>query len=423
MRLLPIEDVIRHPVDEAVQTPGPQPEHLAYVIFTSGSTGRPKGVMIEHRSICNRLRWMQDTFVLTDADRVFQKTPLTFDVSVWEVFWPILEGASIVLATPGRHRDSRYIKDTIRSRGVTFMHFVPSMLRLFLGEDGLAESCETLRGVVCSGEELTRSDVAKFNSVLTTPLHNLYGPTEAAVDVSHWPCDAPAACNSIPIGRSIANTRLFVLDKYGEPCPVGVPGELFIAGVQVARGYIGRPDLTEERFSNDELSGLGGRMYRTGDRARWLPDASIEFLGRNDFEIKLHGVRVDLAEIESALREVPAVDDAVVVARDAPGDQKRLIAYYTTLAEISEQELRSHLRQILQAAVIPSVFMELAVIPLNTAGKVDRAQLPEPREPVSAAGIAPVLNSRQRSLRSGRRRLDGQQSDATTTSSTWAASR
>jgi non-ribosomal peptide synthetase component F len=305
------------------------------------------------------------------------------------VSWPILEGASIVLATPGRHRDSRYIKDTIRSRGVTFMHFVPSMLRLFLGEDGLPESCGTLRGVVCSGEELTRSDVAKFNSVLTTPLHNLYGPTEAAVDVSHWPCDAPAACNTVPIGRSIANTRLFVLDKHGEPCPVGVPGELFIAGVQVARGYIGRPDLTEERFSNDELSGLGGRMYRTGDRARWLPDASIEFLGRNDFEIKLHGVRVDLAEIESALREVPAVDDAVVVARDAPGDQKRLIAYYTTLAEISEQELRSHLRQILQAAVIPSVFMELAVIPLNTAGKVDRAQLPEPREPVSAAGIAP----------------------------------
>ena len=388
-RLLPIEDAIRHPVDGAMQAPGPMPGHLAYVIFTSGSTGRPKGVMVEHRSICNRLRWMQDAFALVDADRVFQKTPLTFDVSVWEVFWPILEGASIVLAAPGRHRDSRYIKDTVRSRGVTFMHFVPSMLRLFLGEAGLAESCGTLRGVVCSGEELTRSDIAKFNGVLQVPLHNLYGPTEAAVDVSHWRCDAPACCNTVPIGRSIANTRLFVLDRYGEPCPIGVPGELFIAGVQVARGYIGRPDLTQERFSTDGLSGLGGRMYRTGDRARWLPDASLEFLGRNDFEIKLHGIRVDLAEIESAIREIPAVDDAVVVARVAPGDQKRLIAYYTTLAPVSESELRSHLRQILQTAVIPSVFVELDAIPLNAAGKVDRAQLPEPREPVPVAGVAP----------------------------------
>jgi amino acid adenylation domain-containing protein len=355
-------------------------DRLAYVLYTSGSTGRPKGVMIEHGSICNRLRWMQDAYGLTAADRVLQKTPLTFDVSMWEVFWPILFGATVVMAAPGRHRDPRHIVEAIRSNGITFCHFVPSMLRHFLSEDGV-EACTTLRGVVCSGEELTTADVRKFRSRLNAPLHNLYGPTEAAVDVSYWPCEREACCPSVPIGWPVANTRLYVLDPTGEPCPIAVPGELYIAGVQVGRGYVNRPDLTAERFVPDGISGFGGRMYRTGDRARVLPDGAIEFLGRNDLEVKLNGVRIDLREIEVAVREHVDVADAVVVLRDSAGGQKRLVAYYTHKQELAPADLRKWLRNLLPQTMVPSVCLPMEALPLGSAGKVARALLPEPPEP------------------------------------------
>ncbi|HEX6101030.1 MAG TPA: amino acid adenylation domain-containing protein [Thermoanaerobaculia bacterium] len=310
------------------------PHHLAYVIYTSGSTGRPKGVMNEHRGVVNRLLWMQDAYGLNEQDAVLQKTPYSFDVSVWEFFWPLFTGATLVMAQPGGHKDPAYLAETIRRHGITTLHFVPSMLGVFL-EHAEALRCPSLRRVVCSGEALPSALARRFAERLPhATLYNLYGPTEAAVDVTACTCPKTEIPNAIPIGRPIANTQIHILDRYGALVPAGVVGELHIAGVQVARGYLNRPELTAERFVPDPFSAeADARMYKTGDLARWLDDGNIEYLGRNDFQVKLRGFRIELGEIEARLAEHEGVREAVVVAReDTPGD-KRLVAYYTPSPE------------------------------------------------------------------------------------------
>jgi amino acid adenylation domain-containing protein len=303
--------------------------NLAYVIYTSGSTGMPKGAMNEHRAVVNRLLWMQEAYGLGAADRVLQKTPFSFDVSVWEFYWPLLTGAGLVMARPEGHKDPAYLVETIRKGSITTLHFVPSMLPLFLADRDVP-ACTSLLRVICSGEALPAAVVRRFHEVLPdVELHNLYGPTEAAVDVTAWACLPGYTGTSIPIGRPIANTRIYLLDEQRRPAPIGVAGELHIAGVQVGRGYLNRPELTAERFIADPFSNeADARMYRTGDLARWLPDGNVEYLGRNDFQVKLRGFRIELGEIEARLTAHPDIREAVVVAReDAAGDQ-RLVAYY-----------------------------------------------------------------------------------------------
>ncbi len=302
------------------------PEHAAYVIFTSGSTGRPKGVVNTHRGIVNRILWMQAQYGLRPSDRVLQKTPFSFDVSVWEFFWPLVVGARLVMAQPGGHQDPVYLVDTIAREGITTLHFVPSMLQIFVEQDGL-ERCGSLHRVMASGEALPAALASRFFARLPegVELHNLYGPTEAAVDVTHYAC-RPGE-DRIPIGRPVANTSIHLLDRDGLPAPVGVAGELHIGGVQVARGYLRRPDLTAERFVPDPFGPAGSRLYRTGDLARRRSDGELEYLGRLDFQVKIRGVRIELGEIEAALERQPLVREAVVLAREeAPGDV-RLVAY------------------------------------------------------------------------------------------------
>jgi acyl-coenzyme A synthetase/AMP-(fatty) acid ligase/acyl carrier protein len=320
---------------------------------------------------------MQEQYRLTPADCVLQKTPYSFDVSVWEFFWPLLSGARLVVARPGGHKDPAYLAGLIRSERVTVCHFVPSMLRAFLLEPGLEESCASLRDVMCSGEALSYELQERFFARLGSRLHNLYGPTEAAVDVTAWECRRGDPRRLVPIGRSVANTQMYVLDRHGREVPAGVPGELHIGGVQLARGYLNRPELTAERFvSHPEL----GRLYRTGDVGRWLADGALEYLGRTDHQVKLRGVRVELGEVEAALAMHPAVREAVAVAReDSPGDQ-RLVAYVVPgmAAGVSAEELRDFLRGKLPEQAVPSAFVVLQSLPLSPNGKVDRKALPTP---------------------------------------------
>ncbi|MCZ7429777.1 amino acid adenylation domain-containing protein [Micromonospora sp. WMMA1949] len=368
---------------ETDPTPAAGPENLAYVIYTSGSTGRPKGVPNTHRGIVNRLDWMQKTYGLGADDAVLQKTPASFDVSVWEFFWPLRTGARLVLAEPGGHKDAGYLRDLLVSERITTAHFVPSMLTVFLAEDGV-EAATALRRVICSGEELPPASAADFTARLPwCGLHNLYGPTEAAIDVTAWACepDRLAQVTSVPIGAPIANLRLHVLDPSGAQCPVGVAGELHIGGVGLARGYHRRPALTAEKFVPDPFSSEpGARLYRTGDLARWVvgPDGAgvIEFLGRIDHQVKLRGLRIELGEIESALRDQPGVTEATVIVReDSPGD-KRLTAYLVGDAE--HAALKTALKDTLPEYMVPAAFVTLDALPLTPNGKLDRKALPAP---------------------------------------------
>jgi amino acid adenylation domain-containing protein/non-ribosomal peptide synthase protein (TIGR01720 family)/FkbM family methyltransferase len=302
-------------------------DHLAYVIYTSGSTGNPKGCLNTHRGIVNRLLWMQDAYRLTNADRVLQKTPYSFDVSVWEFFWPLLTGARLVLAQPGGHRDPAYLVKLIAEQRITTLHFVPSMLQVFLQEPGL-ERLDSLRTVVCSGEALSLELQQHFFRRLACQLYNLYGPTEAAVDVTHWTCDWAGGRPVVPIGRPIANIQTYVLDARLRPLPVGVPGELYLGGVGVGRGYLNRPELTASRFVPDPFGDVpGARLYRTGDRVRWLADGQLEYLGRLDFQVKIRGFRIELGEIEVVLQQHPAVGSAAVVVREGVAGDRVLAAY------------------------------------------------------------------------------------------------
>jgi amino acid adenylation domain-containing protein/non-ribosomal peptide synthase protein (TIGR01720 family) len=381
-------EIARHGIEnlESVTTS----DNLAYVIYTSGSTGRPKGAMISHRGITNRLIWMQEAYRLTGSETVLQKTPFSFDVSVWEFFWPMLVGARLVLAIPGGHQDSAYLVRVIREEEVTTLHFVPSMLQVFLETHGV-EQCSSLRRVICSGEALSTELRQRFFARMGAQLHNLYGPTEASVDVTFWECQPDEMRTSVPIGRPVANTQIYILDNHLQPVPAGVPGELYIGGVQLGRGYLRRPELTAEKFVPDPFSTQPGeRLYRTGDQARHLHDGEIEFIGRLDHQVKLRGFRIELGEIEAALAQHPSVSEVAVVLReDVPGD-KRLVAYLVIRqGEVApnNSQLRDFLQDKLPEHMVPAGFMFIDALPLSPSGKLDRRALP------ALAGVRPELQS------------------------------
>ncbi len=372
------QQIARQHTDNPVS--GTRPENLAYMIYTSGSTGRPKGAMNTHQGICNRLLWMQETYQLEATDRVLQKTPFSFDVSVWEFFWPLLTGAQLVIAHPGGHRDSAYLVKLIIDEQVTTLHFVPSMLRIFLEERDVA-LCRSLRRVICSGEALPFELQKSFFERLQAGLHNLYGPTEAAVDVTYWACERESSRCLVPIGYPIANIQIYLLDTYLNPVPIGVPGELHIGGIGLGRGYFNRPELTAEKFIPNAFSNEpGARLYKTGDLARYLPGGIIEYLGRNDYQVKIRGFRIELGEIEAALGAHPGVRECVVLLReDVPGD-KRLVAYVVAHQEwiLSREELLRFVKETLPDHMVPSAFVLLDALPLSPNGKLDRRALLAP---------------------------------------------
>ncbi|NJP19916.1 MAG: amino acid adenylation domain-containing protein [Hydrococcus sp. CRU_1_1] len=360
--------------------------NLAYVIYTSGSTGTPKGVLNTHLGLSNRLMWMQDEYDLTFcdslreccADRVLQKTPFSFDVSVWEFLWPLFTGASLVLAKPEGHRDSAYLVDLIATEQITTLHFVPSMLQVFLEEPQL-EKCRSLKRVFCSGEALSLALQKRFFARLDAELHNLYGPTEAAIDVTYWHCQRHINRQFIPIGRAIANTQIYILDRYLQPVPIGVAGELHIGGLGLARGYLNRTELTEEKFIANPFK-QGERLYRTGDLARYHQDGTIEYLGRIDHQVKLRGFRIELGEIEAVLSQHPAVREVIVMARGETFEDKQLVAYLVSDRDeqLTTNELRNYLKEFLPEYAIPSIFVWLNNLPLLPNGKVNRHALPVP---------------------------------------------
>jgi amino acid adenylation domain-containing protein len=367
-----------------------KPENLAYVIYTSGSTGKPKGVMNTHQGLYNRLLWMQNAYQLTSSDRVLQKTPFSFDVSVWEFFWTLITGAVLVVAKSGGHQDARYIAELISQQQITTLHFVPSMLQAFL-EEAEHQNCKSIKRVICSGEALSFELQQRFFQSFEAELYNLYGPTEASIDVTAWNCNRNEKI--VPIGRPIANTQIFILDKHLQPLPIGVPGELHIGGMGLAKGYLNRPELTQEKFipnpfndlqlnrnSPSQNLSLDARLYKTGDLARYREDGNIEFLGRIDYQVKIRGNRIELGEIEALLKQHPQVRETVVVAREDTPNDFRLIAYLVNRdnAKPSVEELRGFLKQKLPEYMLPSTFVMLDALPLTSNGKIDRRALPAP---------------------------------------------
>jgi amino acid adenylation domain-containing protein len=350
-------------------------ESLAYVIYTSGSAGKPKGVMIPHRGVCNFLQCIQEAYPLCPEDRVMQRLACTFDFSMQEIFWPLLTGAAVVLARPGVESDPSYLIALITAQRISTIHFVPSALALFL-EDPKAASCRSLKRVFCGGESLPANLLARFFAALPdVELYNVYGPTEASITV--WRCQPGDEQSSrIPIGLPLANVQVYILDEQMTPVPVGVAGELHMGGVQLALGYLGQPELTEKAFV---LNPFGeGRLYKTGDLACYRPDGAIEFHGRIDHQVKLHGQRVELGEIEASLRKHPAVRDCVAAVRqDGTEANKRLVAYVVARG-IGPEDLRQHAQQTLPAYMVPSVVVFLKKLPLTSNGKVDRKALSEP---------------------------------------------
>ncbi|UJW29762.1 amino acid adenylation domain-containing protein [Saccharothrix sp. AJ9571] len=375
---------------------GERRDRALYVMFTSGSTGRPKGVVVEEPGVVNRLDWMQRAFELTVDDVVLQKTPIGFDVSVWELFWPLITGARLVLAEPGGHRDPRYLAGLIQDEGVSVLHFVPSMLGVF-AEEPSAAGCTSVRDIVCSGEVLPGSLRDRMAEVLPgARLHNLYGPTEASVDVTWWPCGRERDPD-VPIGFAAPNTLLYVTDAWGRLLPPGVDGELWIGGVQVARGYAGRPDLTAERFAPDPFGPAGARMYRTGDRCRWRADGSLAYTGRGDRQVKIRGLRVEPGEIEAVLRAHPSVRQAVVLARDDGRGSLRLDAYVMPSTTVDSAELRAFARSRLPEQLVPASWTSVETVPVTANGKLDVSMLPDP-EPPETAVASGVMTPLQETL-------------------------
>ena len=368
-----------------------KPDHTAYIIFTSGSTGRPKGVMVGQTAIVNRLLWMQDRYPLSADDVVAQKTPCSFDVSVWEFWWPFIAGARLVMAEPEAHRDPQAMQQFFAHYGVTTTHFVPSMLAAFvasLDADSVA-ACRTLRRVFCSGEALPTELCREWERLTGAPLHNLYGPTEAAVDVSWYPaCGSELAAvtgSSVPIGWPVWNTGLRILDAAMRPVPPGVAGDLYLTGIQLAQGYLGRPDLTASRFIADPFA-PGERMYRTGDVARWLANGAVEYLGRSDDQLKIRGQRIELGEIDRAMSALPDVAQAVShacvfnQAAATGGDARQLVGYLVSDSglPLDTAALKARLAEQLPPHMVPVVLMQLAELPLSANGKLDRKALPLP---------------------------------------------
>ena len=368
-----------------------KPDHTAYIIFTSGSTGRPKGVMVGQTAIVNRLLWMQDRYPLSAQDVVAQKTPCSFDVSVWEFWWPFIAGAQLVMAEPEAHRDPQAMQQFFARYGVTTTHFVPSMLAAFvasLDADSVA-ACRTLRRVFCSGEALPTELCREWERLTGAPLHNLYGPTEAAVDVSWYPaCGSELAAvtgSSVPIGWPVWNTGLRILDAAMRPVPPGVAGDLYLTGIQLAQGYLGRPDLTASRFIADPFA-PGERMYRTGDVARWLTNGAVEYLGRSDDQLKIRGQRIELGEIDRVMSALPDVAQAVShacvfnQAAATGGDARQLVGYLVSDSglPLDTAALKARLAEQLPPHMVPVVLMQLAELPLSANGKLDRKALPLP---------------------------------------------
>ncbi|KPU61153.1 D-alanine--poly(phosphoribitol) ligase, subunit 1 [Pseudomonas fluorescens] len=359
-----------------------QGDNLAYVIYTSGSTGQPKGVGNTHAALAERLQWMQQTYRLNETDVLMQKAPISFDVSVWECFWPLITGSRLVIAGPGEHRDPHRIAQLVQAHGVTTLHFVPPLLSLFI-EEPLSAECTSLRRVFSGGEalpaELRNRVLERLPAV---QLHNRYGPTETAINVTHWHCSRADGERS-PIGRPLGNVICRVLDSDLNPVPAGVPGELCISGVGLARGYLGRPALTAERFVVDPLGEPGARLYRTGDRARWTADGVIEYLGRLDQQVKLRGFRVEPQEIEARLLAQVGVAQAVVLVRETVAGAQ-LIGYYTAADNAGDEadqtaQLKSALAAELPEYMVPAQLMRLQEMPLGPSGKLDRRALPEPQ--------------------------------------------
>ncbi|MCP5758076.1 enterobactin non-ribosomal peptide synthetase EntF [Klebsiella pneumoniae] len=368
-----------------------KPDHTAYIIFTSGSTGRPKGVMVGQTAIVNRLLWMQDRYPLSADDVVAQKTPCSFDVSVWEFWWPFIAGAQLVMAEPEAHRDPQAMQQFFARYGVTTTHFVPSMLAAFvasLDADSVA-ACRTLRRVFCSGEALPTELCREWERLTGAPLHNLYGPTEAAVDVSWYPACGPELAavtgSSVPIGWPVWNTGLRILDAAMRPVPPGVAGDLYLTGIQLAQGYLGRPDLTASRFIADPFA-PGERMYRTGDVARWLANGAVEYLGRSDDQLKIRGQRIELGEIDRVMSALPDVAQAVShacvfnQAAATGGDARQLVGYLVSDSglPLDTAALKAQLAEQLPPHMVPVVLMQLAELPLSANGKLDRKALPLP---------------------------------------------
>ncbi|MBF6365626.1 amino acid adenylation domain-containing protein, partial [Nocardia puris] len=367
------------PITAAERARPIRPSDTAYVIFTSGSTGRPKGVAVSHSAIVNRLLWMQDSYPLGADDVVLQKTPATFDVSVWEFFWPLQAGARLVVAKPDGHRDPVYLAQVIAEHGVTTVHFVPSMLSVFVSTLGEGADAPRVRQVFASGEALPAVTARRLRELTGARLHNLYGPTEAAVDVTyHEVVDADEV--SVPIGRPVWNTQVYVLDSRLRPVAPGVAGELYLAGDQLARGYLGRPDLTADRFLANPYGPAGSRMYRTGDLVTWTADGELEYLGRTDFQVKLRGLRIELGEIEAALLAQPGIAQAVVVLRtdEHAGDQ--LVGYLVPEPDVTleTESVRKELTGALPGYMVPAALVVLDAFPVNASGKLDRKALPAP---------------------------------------------
>jgi amino acid adenylation domain-containing protein len=363
-------------------------DNLAYVIYTSGSSGEPKGVMIEHRAICNRLLWMAENYPLNSEDRVLQKTPYTFDVSVWELFLPLLCGSRLVLAEPDGHKSTDYLIDTIKQYHITQLHFVPTMLKAFLANEASA-SCTGIKRVICSGEALGRDLQDLFYETLpNVELHNFYGPTEAAVDVSSWYCDPSDSANTVPIGKPVANTQLYVLNCAMQLQAIGIPGELYIGGVQLARGYLQQPGLTEQVFVADPFSDKpGARLYRSGDQVRLRDNGVIEYIGRNDSQVKVRGMRIETKEIDTLLARHPSVVSCVTIVREDRSNDQRLVSYVVIKTEhdFEDKTFREHLRALLPGYMVPQHFVELDSLPYSTSGKLDHRALPLPEADADGA--------------------------------------
>ena len=347
-----------------------------YVVFTSGSTGKPKGALNTHRGLCNRLLWMQAQYFLGQADFVVQKTPVGFDVCIWEFFWPLMAGARLLVAKPGGHLDPDYLLALIQRFGITVIHFVPTMLRIFIEHLDVSERLPSIRRIICSGEPLPRDLHDCVIRRFAAKLSNLYGPAEAAIDVTAWECSMKDGLGVVPIGRAIANCQVYVLDIGMHPVAIGIPGEIFIGGENVGLGYLNRPQLTSERFVPDPFNADNGRarLYRTGDIGRYLPDGNIAFIGRQDDQVKVNGQRIELGEVASACRSHPKINDAAVLLKDG-----KLFAYVTpsdSTMVLPAKEVRAWLSQRLTKASVPSVLV-IPAMPLNANGKVDHAALPE----------------------------------------------
>ena len=354
--------------------------NLAYVIYTSGSTGQPKGVMVEHRGLSNTVKWLLQTLAIAPVDSTFLKTPITFDAAGREIFPTLLAGARLIIAEPDAHRDSRYIAEQIRDQGVTILHCVPSFLR-FLADEPAFEDAVSLRAVMSGGEALTPAVVTDFGRRSGATLYNVYGPTETIIDSAYWRCESTSDISIVPIGRPIPNAHMYILDTALCPVPIGVAGELYIGGVSLARGYLNRPGLTAERFIPDPFSNEPGkRIYKTGDRALYLPDGNIQYVGRSDYQVKIRGFRIELGEVEAALALHPSVAQTIVSVDENARGERRLVAYVVAQPRCvpSAVELRTFLKDKLPEHMVPALFVPLDRFPLTTNGKIDRRALPSP---------------------------------------------